>query len=400
MTLRLLLISALSMVLGLPALAAELAVLDLDGYGLPYDDVMLVTQGLRDAVLEEGAFYPVDEFEISDRLSAGQSGELEEAREKVAEGRRSLELGNAGYALVQFSDALRLHEAVGSQLGRRPEMADAHYFTGVALMMSGRSWEAAEHFLKTEQLFSSYLTTRAPSPSPQVTSAYERAVADLATAERVFPPTENLQAIIDRLRVDALIVGWIDDKAVIHARMIQRSKVVGEFRTTSINGVPYPGDPVFAEIITELYSNADTDGGGGATFAPLPSTTPPSASSSGSSSSSAPIFAAMPEFDEPINMDEDPYAEAEVVEAPVQEKPRRTFMRKNKMGKIKSSGRIRYNDGPITRKWWFWTAAGAVVVGGGTTAAVITLNNIEDEAEPVGEVDDSPTYTVSLETGE
>ena len=390
MTPRVLLVSALSALLGLPALGAELAVLDLDGYGLPYDDVLLVTQGLRDAVLEEGSFYPLDEFEIADRLSEGHQSELEEAREEVAEGRRALELGSAGYALMQLSDALRLHETVGSPIGRRPELADAYYFTGVALLRSGRSREAAEHFLETERLFSSYLDTRAPAPSASIRSAYERAVAALADADRSFPPTAELQAIADRLRVDALIVGWIDDEAAIQARLIQAGKVAGEVRTTSISGVPYPGDPVFAEIITELYSDIDVS-------APLPASSSPSAESA---PTEPPIFAAMPEFDEPVDADEDPYAEPEVVEVPAQEAPKRTFMRKNQMGKIKSSGRIRYSDGPITSKWWFWTAAGALVVGGGTTAAVITLNNIDAGPEPAGGVDDAPTYTVSLEAGE
>jgi len=400
MTLRVLIAASLSMLWTAGAMAAELAVLDFDGFGLDYYDVQLVTQGVRDAVLEDGTFYPVDEFEISDRLSAGQDDQLDEARKKVAEGRRALELGNAGYALQQLSDALRLHESVGSQLGRRPEMADAHYFTGVSLLLAGRSYEASDHFLQTELLHSNYLTARAPSPSGQVKSFYERAIAELPNAERPFPPTENLQAIADQLNVDVVVVGWIDAGNRIQTRMIQHGKVVGEGTHQALSGTPYPGDPIFGEIVDELLSNAQR----------------PSARSRSATSTSTYVPTDSPQFDEPmfdddlpgfddeVNLDEDPYADdaAEVaVETTEPRRERSTRLKKNEMGKIKSSGRIRYNNGPITKKWWFWTATGAVVVGGGTTAAILTLKNIEDEPESADNAEGGdPTYTVSLETGE
>jgi len=400
MTLRVLIAASLSLLWTAGVAAAELAVLDLDGYGLNYGDVQLATQGIRDAVLEDGTFYPVDEFEISDRLSAGQDDELDEARRKVAEGRRALELGNAGYALQQLSDALRLHEAVGSQLGRRPEIADAHYFAGVSLLLVGRSYEATDHFLQTELLHSNYLTVRAPSPSPQVTSLYERAVSGLTASDRPFPPTENLQAIADRLRVDAIIVGWIDASDLIQTRMIQHGKVVGEGSHRALSGTPYPGDPIFGEIVAELLSNAQKPSGRSRT----PVTTSTSAVSSAPTFSDPQFEDDLPSFDDPVDLDEDPYADdgntapAETTEP---KRERSTRLKKNEMGKIKSSGRIRYNNGPITKQWWFWTAAGAVVVGGGTTAAVLTLNNIEDEPESADDAEGGdPTYTVSLETGE
>lgn len=402
MTLRALIAAAFTLLgaafVASPALAGELAVLDLDGFGLPYGDVQLVTQGIRDAVMEDGTFYPVDEFEISDRLSAGQDDELDEARRKFAEGRRALELGNAGYALQQLSDAIRLHESVGSQIGRRPEMADSHYFTGVSLLMVGRSYEAEKHFLQTEHLYSNYLSTRAPTPSYQVTTAYDRATSGVMSADRPFPTTESLQAILERLNVDALIVGWIDNKDIIKTRMIQHGKVVGEGEHLAISGTPYPGDPVFGEIVTELFSNAEK---------PRTRTAPPVTTTTNSGGFNEPVFDE-PDFgsdlpDWEVDPDEDPYADDVVTEPvePEERAERGTRLRKNQMGKIKSSGRIRYNNGPITKKWWFWTATGAVVVGGGTTAAILTLNNIEDEPDSGGSAEDSePSYTVSLETGE
>jgi tetratricopeptide (TPR) repeat protein len=390
-----------ALMLSEPAAAADLAVLDFDGYVLEYPDVQMISQGLRDAALEEGSFTPLDEFEISDRLAAGREQALADAREAMAAGRKALSLGQTGTALQHFKDSLAAHEAANSAFGKRAEMADAHYFTGVAMVQVGRGYEANAHFERAERLFSGYLTARAPSPSPQIQSLYKSATSGVASDEREVPLTSTIQALGEGIRVDAVVVGWADETGTIYGRLIQGSRVVGEVTTRSTDEIPpYPGHPIYGEIMRELLANADASGSSsaGSTFAPLPSL-PPVADSGGSDAG----FAPLPTWGgNAVDLDEDPYAENEVEAPPEEEKRQRgTRMKKNQVGKIKTSGRIRYNNEPITRKWWFWTATGAVVVGGGTTAAVLALSGDDepDEASSDSSVAD-PYYNVTLETGE
>ena len=52
--------------------AAEIAVLDFDSFGMTHDDATLISQGFRDAFLEEGRFFPLEGYDISDRLGSGR----------------------------------------------------------------------------------------------------------------------------------------------------------------------------------------------------------------------------------------------------------------------------------------------------------------------------------------
>ncbi len=132
---------------GAPALAQDVAVLEFDGYGVPYDQITRLSRGLQDAFLDEGSYTPVDEFALADRLSAGRASDISEARKLISEARKSLDLGNAAGALRNLEDALRLHEGAGSHIARRPELADAHYLAGDALLRLGRSYDAERHFV-------------------------------------------------------------------------------------------------------------------------------------------------------------------------------------------------------------------------------------------------------------
>ena len=67
------------------ARAAEIAVLDFDSFGMTHDDATLISQGFRDAFLEDGRFFPLEGYDISDRLGAGREADLSQARSLVAD---------------------------------------------------------------------------------------------------------------------------------------------------------------------------------------------------------------------------------------------------------------------------------------------------------------------------
>ena len=87
------------MLLAAPALAASVAVLELDGRGVRREDVETATQGVRDAFLEDGRLDPLSGSDIADGVSGGHDGELRRARELAAQARAAHDGGDPARAI-------------------------------------------------------------------------------------------------------------------------------------------------------------------------------------------------------------------------------------------------------------------------------------------------------------
>ena len=399
--------------LSLPAQAQEVAVLDFDAYGLSFDDAKLVATGLQDAFLAEGQFYPLADYDIGDRLSAGQDDALFQARQLLSEARTDLNLGSASTALRKLEDALALHQSTGSQWARRPELADCHYYAAVALSKQGRTSDMLRHLKETLYLYPGYPEARAPGGmSGTLSSGFQRAADELAQEKRRVPSTADIAEVGNRLQVDAVVVGFVTSDRALYARLVANGEVAGESKVMAEVVPPMPGDPVYSDMAIELGSGVASSGG---------------SSFGGSAYSADPVMGgsydvgsmgtgdAEPSFDEPDFYDipdfGDPLPETEETEEEAEEqddgrmatstKKKRTPKARRGTAKISSGKRVRYDDGPVTGKWWFWTATGAVVVGGGTAATIVVLNSQDAGDEPTDEpVNDEVAWSLNLETGE
>ena len=171
---------------------------------MPSDPATHLSHGLQDAFLSDGTYTPVDEFALADRLSAGRTSDLSEARKLISQARKSLDLGNAAGALRNLEDALRLHEGAGSTIARRPELADAHYLAGEALLRLGRGYDAERHFVDTLYLYPGYPDLRARGLSGTARNVFNRAAATVASADPRMPTTADLEGLSRALGVAAI----------------------------------------------------------------------------------------------------------------------------------------------------------------------------------------------------
>lgn len=393
----------------LPAQAQEVAVLDFDAYGLSFDEAQLVSTGLRDAFLAEGQFYPLADYDIGDRLTAGQETSLTQARQLLSEARADLNLGSASSALRKLEDALALHQATGSQWARRAELADCHYYAAVALSKQGRQSEMLQHLKETLYLYPGYPEVRAPGGmSGTISGGFQRASDELAQDKRRVPSTADIAEVASRLQADAVVVGFVTVEGALYARLIANGEVAGESKVVTEIVPPMPGDPVYSDMAIELASGVAPSSGGsfGGGYDDGFMGGQSDVSSMGTSSE--------PTFDEPDFSydipDFDPTPTPEEAEEEEEQsgrmaqstsKKKRTPKARRGTAKISSGKRVRYDDGPVTSKWWFWTATGAVVVGGGTAATVVVLNNQDTTDEPIDEsVNDEAAWSLNLETGD
>ena len=370
--------------------AAEIAVLDFDGYGVSHDDAILVSQGFRDAFLESGAFFPIEAYDITERYTEGFEDDVARARELMGSGRRALDAGNLSDALGRFGAARDLHERAGSHLARRPEAADVDYFLGLTYIRQGRTARAQEALERTLRLYPSYDSFRATQQNNQVSIVFERAKASILSAGRSVLNPDEAQDIASRLRVSAVLSGYIDDQGEIYARLTQGSRVVNEMSWRVEEIPPFPGDPPYQRFVNEITAGSavgvrSSGAGGQGEF---------------SDTTSNDGFAPLPEFETqvPTPLARGPMLITEAEAPTLRERIGAIFRtKKTTSGKTtadirQEGGRVRYADKPITQTWWFWTATGAVTVGTVTTVAVVV-----NRKEPSGSSDLPGSYTVTVQ---
>jgi hypothetical protein len=367
--------------------AVEVAVLDFDGYGVDFDDASLVSQGLRDAFLEEGSFFPLESFDITDRLAVGRETNVSQARELVGQARVAMSSGRHARGIALLEQARKLHEEAGSALARRSELADLHYFQGEAYAALGQRSQALGAFELCLWLYPGYPETRARGrSSSQVVALVAEAATRQANAERRMLSPQEAGSVADRLRVGAVVSGYVESSGRMHARMVQGDRVIGELTQTLEDFPPFPGDPIYIQLVASLL--AGTSSGGGTAI---------SRSSFGDQSGAGGGFEELPEFDEPAPQQTRPPPPPRTVtkkrrwEIPFFRE--RTFKTGNTTVRIRQEG-VRSTK-PVTERWWFWPVTGVAVAGAGTTAAVLVVRNVDFGSNKDG---GPGTYTVTVET--
>lgn len=350
------------------AYALDVAVLAFDGYGaIPYDEVQLGSQGFRDAFLEEGSHFPLSEYDIANRVASGHEQDIAEARRLVAQARTSLDKGQPSSALSALSEALELHEASGSQWARRPEVADIHFFLGQALIKSGRRTEAVASFVEALYLYPAYTEARAPVLNRTTESALIEAAQVLDESPHRQPSMRELEALSDTLRAELLVVGEVDLAGTISATLVRDGRVVGEVRREMMVVPPYPGEPIYVEMVEELL--------GGTPSVAVVDELPPVVED---------VYYDLDEFETDTPRERQPLFGRDDEEA---------------VGTISGASKRapRGNNKKLTQQWWFWTAAVAVVGGG--TGAIVWLNVDGSDGTSTETVEGhQPTYTVTLST--
>jgi len=373
------------------AKAEEIAVLDFDGYGVSFDDASLVSQGFRDAFLEEGSFFPLEAFDITERLAQGFEADIAQARQLVGSARTSIGAGNYSRGLSLLDQARQLHESAGSALANRPEMADVYFFQGQAYMKLGQRSRAVTSFEKCLWLYPGYGETRARSGnSSQVMSALEEAAGRQTSADRRKLGPEMAARLAARLDVGAVVSGYLDETGVIYARMTRGSRLVGELRRRSEEIPPFPGDPIYLQMVKELVAGVGS----------VSSTASPSLARNrfDGEAGSADDFTDLPAFEETgERVEEDPGPSSRTpARKPQSKKPfvwpwqkGRNYGSGDSEFRIRQEGKV---SKPITEQWWFWTAAGTAVVGTGATAAYLLATKRSSDPSGSG----AGTYTVTV----
>jgi hypothetical protein len=312
------------------------------------------------------------------------------ARKLVADARVYLNEGRASESVGMLEEAERLHQQAGSAHARRAQIADVYFFMAQAQLRLGRSSAANQSFVKMLNAYPGYAETRAGNVVASVKAGMGRAKVARANARDVLMTVSASDGLARQLRVQAVVVGVVDASGSLHVRLTQDGRIEGEIRRTLESMPPFPGDPVYTEMVRELTVNVGSSGG----FAPAPDF------SSGSSAG----FADPPGFNEAqpdnssietvsvaieSNKDDSPGLPESIGKDRI---PWWQFWKKEGApvtGRINVAGRMR----PITQEWWFWAATGTVVVGG-TTAAVFLLSDGSEEPE-AGVL--STSYTLSIE---
>ena len=183
------------------ASAATVAVLDFQSWGASEADAQSATEALRGALLTAGRLDSLPGSDIAAGVSASNEPALRAARDHAAEARRLYLSGDFPGAISAATEAVSEHADALSQIGRRPEVADAWYTLGVACARSGLAANASDAFMHVARLYPRYLEERA-------TNVPAGARTMLADAEAAVDQPQLSRVEIGEARA-ALHVDWI-----------------------------------------------------------------------------------------------------------------------------------------------------------------------------------------------
>jgi hypothetical protein len=387
--LRATLLALLLLALLLPRAASAIesvAVLDLDGYGVSWDTTQIMTQGLRDGFLEEATFDPLSGFNISEGLSVGQGETVRLAREQLAEARQRMERGDMSGALRQFAEVLSLHEKAWSWVARRPELADAHYFTAIALSRLGRNSEAVDHMVECLYLYPGYNESRAVSPPSNAASLFGAARARLDQDERRAMPGTRIAAISEQLQARYVVTGYVVADGQVHASLHQDGRLVAEASATAEQLPLSPGDPFFYDLAVNLVGGEHSTTAGSASF-PIGS---PGSSEELGDFHDIPVVEVPPEAATSAASIGSSDGGHLTDQGSAYSANKRT--RRESSHKIKG---VRYERKPVAETWWFWTGVTALVAGGGVGLYFLLREDTPTTEAPV----EQDSYTVRVDPG-
>ncbi len=284
--------------------AATVAVVDFQAWGVSHDDADLATEGVRAALLSAGVLDSLPGSDISDGVSASTESDLRSARAHAAEARRLYLSGDYAGAVSAASEAVQEHATALSDVGRRPEFADAWYTLGVANVKLQRNIDASDAFLHVGALYPHYLEERATNVPPAATALLSAAQREAARPQI---DAEEIARVRSLLRVDWVVTGAVTEEGEIVAQ-VWGPGTSGEVRVRAeLKGYFLP---VPVPEISDVYGRIAADIGRKAVLVQS--------------------VAVQADVDQPAGEDE-PAA------------PRRR---------------------PITSQWWFWAGAGAIAGGG------------------------------------
>lgn len=339
------------------ASAATVAVLDFDGYGVGFADAQTVTQAVRDAFLGEGLLDPLSGSDIAEGAAKGQDAGLRRARERVAEARRRCDGGDPAGAAGPLLEAIALHDVARSDVGRRPELADAWYLHAVCLQQAGREAEARAAFVEVAWLHPRYGRERAASPPAAAQEALRAAEDGLARAPRRIRPAAEVGEIGAALGVDFVVTGAVEADGRVKTRLYAKGRLLGEAGATLAQIPPLPVDDAYTTLARELAASA-----GALPAAEIVDEPPPLPDEE-----DAPKIAPAPR----------PTPSPRPSSAP----RGATDIRGDERGKVPTMS----SRPPITETWWFWTGAFLIVAGGaGGTAYTLLEPDPEVVVEPDG----------------
>ncbi|MSP54979.1 MAG: hypothetical protein EXR69_05150 [Myxococcales bacterium] len=196
--------------------AATVAVLDFHSWGASQAETESTTEGVRAALLTEGRLVALPGSDIAAGVSATTETELRAARGHASEARRLYLAGDLQGAISAATAAVSEHTAALSQVGRRPELADAWFTLGAACSKSGLSSTAADAFEHVAQLYPRYLKERAANVSPPARALI--AAAEAATGQSQVDRTDVAE-VLHALDVDWVVTGSLDEGGGIEVQV-------------------------------------------------------------------------------------------------------------------------------------------------------------------------------------
>ncbi|MFZ5476251.1 MAG: hypothetical protein ACOZNI_05695 [Myxococcota bacterium] len=238
------------------ATAASVAVLDFDGYGVSRDDALAASQALRDRFLAEGLLDPLSGSDIAGGVSRGEDAALRRARELVASARSKLDAGDVAGAIGALAEGISLHERAWSDVGRRSELADAHWLYAQALLRGGRSAEARAHATEACFLHPRYGRDRATNLTSAQADLLRTAEDTLAKGPRRVRPSAEIAEIAASLEVDFVVTGFVEHDGQVHTRLYAGARLLGEAVATLDQLPPLADDPAWADVALELAGAA------------------------------------------------------------------------------------------------------------------------------------------------
>jgi hypothetical protein len=365
----------------------SIAVLDLDGYGVDYETAQVMTQGLRDGFLEEATFDPLSGYDISEGLSVGHSDSIPRARQFLSDARQKMDAGDVAGALRLLAEVLSLHESAWSWVGRRPELADAHFFTAVALSKLGRTTEAVDHLVECLYLYPGYDQGRAVGNNASLDSLFTSARNILDSAERRTVPGSRIATIGERLGATYVVTGYIVADGTVHVGLYQEGRLITE-TTDYADELPlYPGDPFFYDLAVLLVGSEHSSGPTGSpTTIGQPSTLEPEFGDFHEIPSVEPTIGTSDSVGSIGTSDGGHLTD----QGSSYDSGKRPGLFGQSEHKIKG---VRYERKPVTETWWFWTGV-TVAVAGGSVGLYFLLR---EETVTTTTTLEQDSYTITLD---